>query len=198
MNATTKGGATPLMIAGNMGNYPCAELLVKAGADVNIVSKRLQETALICAAYKSPTKLVQLLLEKGANVNAVNQGNWTALHKAVVNGRGETARLLIKAGADVKIRTTSNGSVLGSMDFSNDDECVKTECTLLEAGASVNETDSCGRTALMNAVSRGNLKSMKLLLQRDANINLRDGWHNTALHASITPGRETLPTTTCR
>ena len=43
--------------------------------------------------------LVELLLERGANVNAVNRGNWTALHKAVANGQGEIARLLIESGS---------------------------------------------------------------------------------------------------
>ena len=76
------------------------------------------------------------------------------------------------------------------MNFSDHNECLKIQRTLLEAGESVNEMDFDGRTALMKAVLRGNLKSMTFLLENGATINLRDGWHNTALLNSIDPGRE--------
>ena len=57
----------------------------------------------MCAAQHSSTRLVELILKAGADVNAVNKWNATALYKAVASGNGQTARFLIQAGADVNL-----------------------------------------------------------------------------------------------
>ena len=44
------------------------------------------------------------LLEHGADVNARQEGGWTALHAASQNGDVEMVRLLIAGGADVRAR----------------------------------------------------------------------------------------------
>jgi ankyrin repeat protein len=45
---------------------------------------------------------VELLIEKGASVNALTTDNTTPLHLASENGNSETVELLIKKGASVK------------------------------------------------------------------------------------------------
>lgn len=57
------------------------------------------------AAWYGHTAAVQLLLDRGANVNVVNQQNATALHFAAGAGRLETVQLLLQRGAD---RTVKN------------------------------------------------------------------------------------------
>ena len=47
---------------------------------------------------------MRMLLEHGADVNARQEGGWTALHAASQNGDVEMARVLIAGGADVKMR----------------------------------------------------------------------------------------------
>jgi ankyrin repeat protein len=51
------------------------------------------------AAEKGHTKIVQLLLEKGADVNAKNKYGETALMYAAENGHTETVQLLLEKGA---------------------------------------------------------------------------------------------------
>jgi ankyrin repeat protein len=45
-------------------------------------------------------KLVEWLLEAGANVNHAMGSGWTALHAAAYNGHIETVKVLLKRGAD--------------------------------------------------------------------------------------------------
>ncbi len=55
---------------------------------------------------------MRALLEHGADVNARQEGGWTALHAASQNGDVEMARLLIAAGADVKARAENQQNAL--------------------------------------------------------------------------------------
>ena len=55
---------------------------------------------------------VRVLLEHGADVNARQEGGWTALHAASQNGDVEMARLLIAGGADVQIRAANQQNAM--------------------------------------------------------------------------------------
>lgn len=57
--------------------------------------------AVICAARYGGVECVKLLLERGANVNAVDNYRCTALMCAAASGRVECVKLLLDAGADV-------------------------------------------------------------------------------------------------
>jgi ankyrin repeat protein len=56
--------------------------------------------------------VVRLLLEKGANINALNTVDENALHAAACNGKGNVVSLLLENGADVEARNKSNNTVL--------------------------------------------------------------------------------------
>src|ERR1043166_127923 len=71
-------------------------------------------TPLHLAAYFGKKTAAQLLLNKGAPVNArsTNVMENTPLHAAAQNGDLETAKALVDAGADVKVRADNNQSPL--------------------------------------------------------------------------------------
>ena len=87
-----KDGATPLMTAAGLGTLAPTEeagteeesidavlYLLSKGADVNVVDKN-GETAMHGAAYKSLPKMVKLLADRGAKIDAWNRKNkhgWT-------------------------------------------------------------------------------------------------------------------------
>ena len=86
----------------------CAELLLAAGANIE-ATDCYGDTPLIIAVYapsKDCPRLVQYLLDAGANPNAIGDGGWTPLHYASENGFVEVANLLIKHGAAVNAKAT--------------------------------------------------------------------------------------------
>ena len=68
--------------------------------------------ALSSAALFGQTKVVALLLEAEADVNAKNRDGSTPLHSAAFLGQYETAKLLLENGADVNIRNGDGGTPL--------------------------------------------------------------------------------------
>lgn len=66
------------------------------------------QTLLMCSARNSWPKVVALLIQHGAQVNAVDAAGCTALHAAAAAGSVDSTRLLLAAGANVKA-TDNNG-----------------------------------------------------------------------------------------
>ena len=93
-----QGGNTPLMFAVRAGDLASAEMIVAAGADVNVESAYgVDATAF--AAHSNHADVVEFLLENGANPNASN-GGYTALHAAILRGNEHAVRTLLAHGAD--------------------------------------------------------------------------------------------------
>jgi len=75
-------GASPLILAINLGYYEIIKMLISEGADVNAkTNKKL--TALMISAGITDLQVVQLLIKNGANINAKGRGGITALHLTV-------------------------------------------------------------------------------------------------------------------
>ena len=53
------------------------------------------------AAWHGHVDVVKVLIQNGADVNAVAVNKWTALHFAAENGHVDVAKVLIQNGADV-------------------------------------------------------------------------------------------------
>ena len=65
-------GQTALMLAIKNGDLPIFQMLIDAGAKVNVVEKVQDQTPLMwaAAATRNAAEMVKVLLAKGANVNA--------------------------------------------------------------------------------------------------------------------------------
>jgi hypothetical protein len=111
-------GYSPLLEACHRGYLPVVQLLVNGGADLTHVppdsmsnqspfAAAPAHSALGEAARCGFTKIVTLLLESGAKVNATNSLGWTPLHEAVFYNRRDVAAALLDAGADATLRTRS-------------------------------------------------------------------------------------------
>jgi ankyrin repeat protein len=96
-----------------------ARALLKAGADIESVEAENSRTPLLVACRNNRPELVSLLLERGANVKAVDAEGYNALHLACSNGAfgREIIPLLCNAGVDV-LHKASNGDDVMDMALS--------------------------------------------------------------------------------
>lgn len=99
LTAKDQVGQTPLVYAVQE-NAQTAELLIDAGADVN-VEDRYRRPLIILAAKMPDTRLFEKMLEKGADVTASDINGETLLHHAAEAGSVALCRRLLDGGADV-------------------------------------------------------------------------------------------------
>jgi ankyrin repeat protein len=94
-------GHSPLGLACFFGHSAAAMLLIERGADVNVASHNNMKVApLHSAVARQSRNLVELLLARGADVNAKQQAGYTPLHGAAAAGERELCELLLRHGAD--------------------------------------------------------------------------------------------------
>lgn len=122
-----------------------------------------------------------LLTLKIVNIDSQDHNGNTGLMWAVIKGKQNLVKLLIKYGACVDIAEKSGYTPLMRASFDGNINIVK---ILLEHKANINTKNKFGRTALMIA-SYINKNIVRLLLKAGANINEIDnkGW--TALDEAL-------------
>ena len=103
-------GFTALSLACAKGFTSCANLLLEAGADVNIVTKN-DTTALIEAATWDHPDCLQLLIDAGADVNFITP-KYAALSTAALHANHRCVEKLLSAGAQCE-RATHQASHCG-------------------------------------------------------------------------------------
>lgn len=136
------------------------------------------DTALHFAIYLEKKNIVELLLKKGAKVNAINEYKQTPLHYTFYKNNLELARLLLNHGANINCR-----NVWGVTPFSQvvRKGYLKGIQFLIKRGADINLQNNHGKSPLHEAVGRGYVKIVTLLLKHGADINCRDKWNQTPL-----------------
>lgn len=130
------------------------------------------DTRISDAAQKGNLAVVQSLLKQNVDVNAAQGDGNTALHWAAYRDDLEMARLLIQAGANVKVRTRLGGMTPLHLAATNGSAAIID--LLLKAGADPNVANGNGTTALMLAAASGKVDAIKFLLDGGADSNARD------------------------
>ncbi|GAB1286393.1 hypothetical protein APTSU1_000162300 [Apodemus speciosus] len=93
--------ATPLIKASQCRQIECLDILLKHGADPNIMDCS-ENTALHYAVYNGDIKTATKLLEYKANIEAVNENKITPLLLALKQNKEKMAEFLINNGANAK------------------------------------------------------------------------------------------------
>lgn len=148
---------TPLLYSTRNGNIKNLRCLLEHGADVNAMDNKTGYSALMVAGLADQAEAARLLIEKGANINAIstNEEGVTALMLAMMRGR-----LMRSATQEI-----DNG----------------TGRLLIEKGADVNIADKNCNTALMFAVKTGRANIVRMLIKKGADVNVANKNGITAL-----------------
>ena len=182
VNYQCNSGNTALWHAMHRRKQDCADILIKAGADVN---KRYSDGTLMAwSARQGFDRSIVKLLEAGADVNASDIFNLPII-EAVKGGHDFCLKLLIDAGATVNCTRTYYGRQTAMMMAA---EKANTGCMkiLKNAGADITSKDSTGKSALEFAVESGSLQSIELLINWGADVNRVDKYGNPPLMKALT------------
>jgi ankyrin repeat protein len=148
----------------------------------------LGRTALHAAAQGGNTEVAALLLELGADPNAIEitHAN-TPLHTAVRWGQAAAASQLLAAGADPEALDNDGLTPLALADMDGHEDVV---AVLIRQGADPTTRHLHGRTALHRAAASGTLARVRHeLATSTAGINHQDRWGETPLHLAARRSR---------
>ncbi|XP_074764166.1 LOW QUALITY PROTEIN: CARD- and ANK-domain containing inflammasome adapter protein-like [Athene noctua] len=248
--ASTEGkderGQTALSYAVSQGSENTAKVLLEAGASVdsNMAEKAfnsnhpsifkilleyskdlpsdIMESALFRAVQKNLHGIVAALIDRGADINACNEIQYTPLLLACGTGKAESAEVLIKKGANLGIKTPASDTALhlavqaGAASLTNlllhkgmginlrnqaDETPLHVAALhnqgalvglLVNAGAKINAVTKEWVTPLHIASQRGHADVAQQLLHHKADVNVKDKQSKSPLHFAAERGDKTM------
>jgi len=185
IRARSKAGETALRLAIGREYNPITCPLPNGGATINPAALHEAVPTKSEAAYKRRESMVQLLLDRGANVKE-SEFSWssrTYLHNAATQGQEKIVKLLLDNNANVDSCDDSLMTPLHYAALGGHTEVMR---LLLSRGANINAADSTGASALHFAATRGHTEVIRLLLNRGANVHATDKSKSSALHCAAT------------
>ncbi|KAJ7609590.1 hypothetical protein DFH06DRAFT_1308876 [Mycena polygramma] len=174
------GSTPPLFVAAYSGIYAVLVELLKGGADVN-TRQGPNGSALRAASARGHTRIVQLLLKRGADVN-MEEVSGNALQAASTRGHAEIVQLLLENGANVNVNAVSNKALHAAS--AGVQLSVATAQLLPKNEAGVNAKGGEFSSALKAASARGHTEIVNLLLRHGADPNADGGISGTALQVA--------------
>jgi ankyrin repeat protein len=194
VNAAQGDGSTALHWAAYLNDVEMAQMLIKAGADLNATTRIGHMTPLFMAARNAGGPMVELLIKAGADPNSVDTVTGTTpLMLAAAAGKPDAVQALLDHGANVNAADNANGQTpLMFAAASNRDAAIR---LLVERGANLNTQTKTttvpvttrnsddgarrgrapvvmgGNTALLFAAREGAMDAVKALVEAGADIN---------------------------
>jgi ankyrin repeat protein len=211
LEATDPDGNSAVHVAARKGDSVTLGQLVVHGANINAINAR-NETALYLAVDSNCLKCVNLLLENKADLSIESKLETTPLEVAIINDQTKIARALLKTktsyagihralilAVQKDMEGMSNAlikrdSQLGSLDakkrsvlwHSADRGLTKTSALLIDSGKiDINGKDSNGYGALAQAVKKGHIAIVRLLIDNGADVTMLTNAANTSLMLAV-------------
>lgn len=182
-------GDTPLLAAIGRGGYAITLQLITAGVNVNQGALAYRGiTPLIHAAILGKDGVSILLLDHGADIDAVDDVGKTALMHAAEKGRKNIVELLLSRGANLSLvdnrgrdaayYAKKRGRRVGIGKLID-------EARLHGLAKSVQHEQVTGVSDLMRAAGQGDIAEARRLIGMGAPVGAVDGHNATALHYAL-------------
>ena len=184
MEALDNGEMTPLLRAVNACNSEAVALiLVKHGAKTD-AKANTGENALRMA-LRSDMKSVELLnelLDREPDINAVDKDNLAPLIKTVVYGRAPLVAAVLARNPNIE---ATNESKMTSLNIASWKGLKEILILLLNAGANINHRDRDGISSLIYAAKYGQKDVVTLLIARGADVSAKNNEGKNTLDVAI-------------
>ena len=148
-------------------------------------TRGFRSTLLTVASLEGHARVLQILIGKGAEVNARGTFDCNALQAASRNGHYSIVQLLLDKGAEVNVRDGGYGSALQEASRQGHASVVQ---MLLNAGADINAQGGKYGSSLEVASRQGHISVVQLLLDNGANVNGHGNGYGSALEAASERG----------
>lgn len=191
LNAQDSSGNSLLIIACCNKNTKLAEILIRGGADVNLCNK-YGETPLysMCKNYngKESFKIIQLLIENGANVNVYDINGNGLLHLMFLCREPdiETINFLIDCCIDINIGCKDGNTPLHKACNNYNSNYFEVLRLLVNRGANVNYLNKNRLNALDHVITSSeeafHLDAISFLIKSGSDLKSRDVRMRTVLH----------------
>lgn len=164
-------------------------LFFNHGANVNEICDEFQENRPIhLAAHRRSLAIVELLLDKGAFINAQDARGATPLTMSITNNSLELCRLLIARGADTSLIDVDGNNLLALAILERASPLIAE--LLLQYDVDINAKNRLGNSALHKAATLGHVEAVKVLLDCGIDVTATDPEGMTALHLAARRGVE--------
>mmetsp|Transcript_23593 Transcript_23593/g.32190 ORF Transcript_23593/g.32190 Transcript_23593/m.32190 type:complete len:739 (-) Transcript_23593:307-2523(-) len=189
-----------LIVASFRGLEEVVRLLLAFDADPNYQTS-IGVTALMMASESGFSKVVDMLLKAGADVDTTNKTfGATALMLASGCGEANVVETLLAAGADTEVKNTSFGAT--ALMLASDGGHCKVVEMLLASGAKIDAQNTTGSTALQLAGINAHLPVVEMLLTaegKSASSTRSETTETTTTSRVVTTTGDMVPeaTSTC-
>jgi ankyrin repeat protein len=164
------------------------EFLFSRGLPIVIGSKGGREP-IHAAASQGKINATSILLEHGADANAITVSGLTPLHDAAYSGHVEVLELLLDWGVDLEVQAIDGSTALvaaGASGWCEDLPGVAR--LLLQYGAPVSKANLDGETVLHYAVMDNNISLVQDILAHGVDLSIRSRRGGSALHFAAFKG----------
>jgi len=164
LNSTNDLGYSAIFFASQLGKVGCIEILLKGKAKANVnLRNNYGNTCIYKAIENGHLKVIQALVNGGADINHKNNNGITPLMQAAWSGKLDCMKYLIDRKAELNDKDNKGETALMKSSFKNNLVCLK---VLISSGASVSIKDNVGMLAIHHSCISGAKNTLKELIDK--------------------------------